>query len=711
MEKLDKRSLSKIPRPVVTEELVDDFNESDYRKGLITAQWMEKGVGIIVTTFSADQEVGLKPQYRIFCLLDGDITQDLTTEKTKWKTGTWARLNDEYYYPAFGRSFTDYGPASYVDEDIIKRWVARYKRKRNPKLEVHGDKFNDALNAYQNDIRLRRRVARHQKLLDRIDSRMKLFGDLPADYPEFIENTVFDEENFLFYSRKQKFAYCTHCGSEWTLAMERTMENAGAPYPISIMDLRHNEEAFCPCCGHKVTAKSAGMGRGQMVFVKWSCCVQSSGEDLLVRYIRHIKDFSKDYRNPWRHDFEMFRTFHGEHGQEDFAWDLSYITNTYRWGTSKQSPGCWSWSDYKWPWKTILYNTDWGFLQDTRFRYCCIDLYLKTIVGVMWEHPSPWKADMWFSFYYAYPFAEQLMKVGWYQLVYDLMFREGLEQELRKIKHEKTIYQSLQMTREQFKLLRSVTENHPRIIDLDISWYAAEIGVKLTEEDYRSIRFMCKHREVRLYEKILDLGLYMNLHKVVTWLTKQLDSRVFTLHEYIDDYIMWCKELHVNLRDEYYLLPSNFQKRHDEMYMAYLKEKDHAEYEKRQAYNSFLERMRSEISDDNPKNLHFGGIFIRLPERIEELTKEGEVLHHCVGTYADRVMKGQTTIFFVRKEEEPEIPFYTLEWKDSRMIQCRGMRNCDMTPEVRAFTTVFSEKMQAFENATKTQRRKKARVG
>lgn len=713
MEKLDKRSLSKIPRPVVTEELVDDFNESDYRKGLITAQWMENGVGIIVTAFSADQEVGLKPQYRIFCLLDGDITQDLTTEKTKWKTGTWARLIDEYYYPAFGRSFKDYGPASYVDEDIIKRWVARYKRKRNPKLEVHGDKFNDALNAYQNDIRLRRRVARHQKLLDRIDSRMAQFGPLPEDYPEFIKNRVFADEHFLFYSRKEKFAYCTHCGSRWTLAREQALEEAGIPYSVSIMDLRHNEEAVCPCCEHKVTAKSAGMGRGKMVFVKWSTLVQASGEDVLVRYIRHVKDFRKDYRDPQVSNFEFFRTVHGENGQEDFEWNLSQITGTYRWRDPRNRYVWFYPMEYHMPSEVVLYNKDWEVLKDTRLRYSCIDLYMNKIVGVIRESTSPWEIDKWFNFYSTYPYAEQFMKLGWYQLVYQLMFKSESAEALKKMHHEKTVWQSMQMTKEQFRFLRKVTGNHPQVMDLYMIWHLGEMNVKLTEEDYQSFREMCIYPGSNFYKKLLGLCIYGKPHRIAEYLKKQrINKDYFKINDYLNDYIHWCIELKVNLCDEYNLLPPNFKKRHDEMAKAYKKHCDKVEQEKIAAFNRTLARMRTEVTDDNPVNMHLEGLFIRLPEQIEELTTESDVLHHCVDTYADKVMNGKTTIFFIRKETAPDIPYFTLEWRDHQIIQCRGMHNCSQTPEVKAFTMIFSEKMLAFENTQSQPKRvrKKVRV-
>ena len=89
----------------------------------------------------------------------------------------------------------------------------------------------------------------------------------------------------------------------------------------------------------------------------------------------------------------------------------------------------------------------------------------------------------------------------------------------------------------------------------------------------------------------------------------------------------------------------------------------------------------------------------------EELKKEGEALHHCVGTYMERVRKGETMIFFIRRKEEPEKPYYTLEWH-GKVVQCRGSHNCDMTPEVKAFVQIFQEKMTEY--ASEPQKHRKA---
>ena len=115
--------------------------------------------------------------------------------------------------------------------------------------------------------------------------------------------------------------------------------------------------------------------------------------------------------------------------------------------------------------------------------------------------------------------------------------------------------------------------------------------------------------------------------------------------------------------------------------------------------------MKEETADVEALNLRSGRLFIRLPREIEELKIEGEALHHCVGTYSEKVRRGETMIFFIRLTAEPEKPFYTLEWK-GKVVQCRGFKNCDMTPEVNAFVDIFEKKMQEYESMPGKKHRK-----
>ncbi|MFQ8963448.1 PcfJ domain-containing protein [Sellimonas intestinalis] len=131
-------------------------------------------------------------------------------------------------------------------------------------------------------------------------------------------------------------------------------------------------------------------------------------------------------------------------------------------------------------------------------------------------------------------------------------------------------------------------------------------------------------------------------------------------------------------------MPLNFRKVHDRTAKEYQKLLD----------KKALEEILGENGNiQNAFQIKGKGLLLVVPASAEDIKAEGAALHHCVGTYVDRVARGETNIFFIRKEKEPDKPYFTMEWRDNDIVQCRGSRNCGMTPEVKAFTEAFKKKM------------------
>ena len=88
-----------------------------------------------------------------------------------------------------------------------------------------------------------------------------------------------------------------------------------------------------------------------------------------------------------------------------------------------------------------------------------------------------------------------------------------------------------------------------------------------------------------------------------------------------------------------------------------------------------------------------GGLSIHPARSQKEMITEGKLLDHCIGGYADSHAEGRTSIFFIRRESEPETPFYTLEFdvKSLKVRQNRGYKNCAKTDEVQAFEDEWVE--------------------
>lgn len=60
---------------------------------------------------------------------------------------------------------------------------------------------------------------------------------------------------------------------------------------------------------------------------------------------------------------------------------------------------------------------------------------------------------------------------------------------------------------------------------------------------------------------------------------------------------------------------------------------------------------------------------IKCPVKLAELTFEGQKLHHCVGSYTKSVSQGNEYILFLRKNETPDTPWYTVDITPEKRIR------------------------------------------
>ena len=77
-----------------------------------------------------------------------------------------------------------------------------------------------------------------------------------------------------------------------------------------------------------------------------------------------------------------------------------------------------------------------------------------------------------------------------------------------------------------------------------------------------------------------------------------------------------------------------------------------------------------------------GDLVIVVPESSQDIVTEGKVLHHCVGGYADRHIKGTVDILFLRHVRKPNVPFLTIEMRPRKspldkidLFQIHGYQN------------------------------------
>ena len=82
---------------------------------------------------------------------------------------------------------------------------------------------------------------------------------------------------------------------------------------------------------------------------------------------------------------------------------------------------------------------------------------------------------------------------------------------------------------------------------------------------------------------------------------------------------------------------------------------------------------------------------IIVPTKSSEIIDEGAHLGHCVGSYVDRIISGQTSIVFMRKPDKKEESLVTIEVKNNQVCQYRGYADRNVTEEEFAFIQKWSK--------------------
>lgn len=102
------------------------------------------------------------------------------------------------------------------------------------------------------------------------------------------------------------------------------------------------------------------------------------------------------------------------------------------------------------------------------------------------------------------------------------------------------------------------------------------------------------------------------------------------------------------------------------------------------AHDAAMEKLANKNKETQARNLkarrlkyefELDGLKIAFPVTTAAIKREGRVLDHCVGGYADRHMKGVTTILFLRRVDQPHTPYVTLEMDGNRIRQIHGYHN------------------------------------
>ncbi len=325
---------------------------------------------------------------------------------------------------------------------------------------------------------------------------------------------------------------------------------------------------------------------------------------------------------------------------------------------------------------SICYPWDKSILEGTTAENCKLDLYQDAGGKRLVSYLALWRKR---------PTVENLLVQGCGRFLAELIDKEkssGMDRggipKLSEVNwKEKRPSQMLGLNKEEFRHMRRMGWNAE---DLERYRLVKKAGlyVKLPEG-----MELLKTRPAYDINLVLEEAPRTDFWRTIRYLNRQ-KSDWRTLR----DYRRMAVEDGRDLTDNLVCWPRNLAASHQRQIAEREAIRNRKEAEKRAKEQAERkEKFRERLVVLEELSFQRGGLLIRPCTDEAELIQEGKSLHHCVASYAKDHASGKTAILFIRKVEEPDKPFFTLEFDEKRQIvrQNRGLRNCDRTPEVTAF--------------------------
>ena len=629
------------------------------------------------------------------------FTTFIDAENEKWLTRIGEGWSEAYMYNLIWNLKTDTGlPRTdwRVAEDVFDEESLDLC---NQALETENESVKEAVRSWQEYVRGKENDLKVKKRIEKWERQMALVPPLPEGFEKWAEEDGTSPSNFLFYKKtgKQTEVFCTHCGKTWKTD-QKMIHTKGKP---TRYDYKPEEKYFCMRCGEYLAAKA--WGKQQRVTTDDNIVLaQKAGEYIAFRKFRVLKDFRRSKAGPidrWNCKTHITETRRVLANTYTFRSVASYEERIV------EPIGRVMWAETK-------EGGYWGGYYTARansYTIGCGILYTKNIKEVL-ENTGVRKevADLFLShreenMQYALEraaergYIEYLVKAGLKRLA-----REAAYESVRfKDPNAKDLKSLLGINGQQLRTLRMLDGD---FYTIDALKYIEEHNEKIDDETLRYIS------SGRVVIKGLDLKRTgMTLQRMINYLRKQADKEkrgfAATNQMYID-YINMAIDRGMDPTDEIVRHTSKLRQMHD----RYLEEKNAKEQAKEKARVNRMFRWIEKSFLDNVDHFSFekAGFKIVVPRDAEDIKREGRLQHHCVGA-SDRYIKsmneGKTFILFLRKEETPETPYYTLEVEyNGKVLQSYGAY--DRKPDwekIEPVLTAFTRQIQK-----RTEKEKKLRV-
>lgn len=465
-------------------------------------------------------------------------------------------------------------------------------------------------------------------------------------------------QNYLIFSEKTGTAVCTCCNEELSMEQEGIYltHSSGAELTTS-----------CPRCGAKVIPKNARYGRkslrddGRIIWFRKHGAVTYMEMDMFII----------GYQNPhpdvWVAPWQQIRL--SKDSQIRMDWDSGWWSKPHWYNVDAirvrhpKSGMCGGRKEHT--------HVMWETLKNvgTDLRYA--DLDPERFKDEWWdEYDTSQRLITYMSEFLKYPAIEILEKAGFETVV---MNRASGAKTRALNMRGKDLRSILRMNKAEIRYMK---EKNPTVADLEefrmVRKYWPEAKIEDIEDIGRAFPGYLQADTIKLISKEAEWP------KVLKMLLEEnrATGDAYTVRDY-GDYLGWINTLGIR-KDKRVIYPKNFGQAHDTVMGQYEEAKDSIKVEEFKTAEASITGMTEPFV--------LGNLMIRPAASPAELQKESKALNHCVRTYVDRVASGKTSILFIRKVEEPDKPWFTLELDCSgRVVQCRGDHNRAYPEEVGVF--------------------------
>ncbi|MCD8110856.1 MAG: PcfJ domain-containing protein, partial [Clostridiales bacterium] len=497
-----------------------------------------------------------------------------------------------------------------------------------------------------------------------IDARMKTVPALPKGFkPWAIRKVVQHQVTILPYmGRKITKGICSSCGAESEFSA-----------------VKPKDMIRCPHCGKKAVVRRFDYEtktERTKIRAEHVLLFQRTSEGFVQRFFTACQQVSIGSEKTWC--VEDARVFFVNMKEYTYYHILSNYTGKTFWD-DRNLVGMFGMQLKTGPVYPGTFKP--GLFADTGFEHSAMELL---------ANEPAFEPIRYLEIYSVIPQVEMAVKFGLTRLVAESHMHDFHPEET-------TPWGLLGLSKEFFYHLRDMNGGKLALVWLK---HCQDNNIRYTNQVAEAVKRLSENR---IWPNDMSFMKQMSLPKIFHYMEKQAKlakRNIADIPGTWADYLSMAKRLGYPVDEELFFKPKNLVEAHNRM----VRECDHKQSALRAAevieMYPDVDRICAAVKE---KYSYSGKTYaVVMPERVEEIVEEGKKLGHCLGScdrYFARIQSRESYIGFLRKTDDPDQPYYTLEIEpDGTVRQLRTFgdkQDAKETAQARVFLKKWQHVVQA----------------